>query len=342
MSLHFLGVSYRYARGGQGVQDIDLPVAQGELMAVIGPSGSGKSTLLRLVAGLLTEYQGRIALGDRDLADVPLHQRDIGVVFQSYALFPHMTVLDNVAYGLKMRGRSSTDRAAEATRMLALVGLAEYAKRPPRELSGGQQQRVALARALAFGPRALLLDEPLAALDANIRGHLRDQIRSLQRHFSATTLFVTHDQEEALALADRVAVLDQGRLLQVDTPQQLYRAPINATVARFVGLSTLLEGHVSAQDTVDTGFAQLRADTGARTIGSAVWLLIRPEHVVPDPPVTAINRLAGRLGAVRFLGAFSRYDFVPHGSTAAILGEAPVAAQSAIAFEPEQLRVMDC
>jgi putative spermidine/putrescine transport system ATP-binding protein len=341
MSLIFENVNFRYGAAGQGVQDINLEIATGELLAVIGPSGSGKSTLLRLVSGLLSGHSGRIRLGNKDLSGVPVHQRDIGMVFQSYALFPHLSVLDNVAYGLKMRGVPTAARHARAAELLATVGLADFAQRSPARLSGGQQQRVALARALAFGPQALLLDEPLAALDASIRGHLRDQIRELQQRFKATTLFVTHDQEEALTMADRIALLDGGRLVQVDTPQNLYQRPVNSTVARFVGLSTLLDATVRGAGEVDVGYAILRTDTAGRRPGQAVKVLIRPEHVQPHPEEAAVNRLPGRVSAQRYLGSLIRYDFLPQGATTPWLAEAASLPGHSISVGPEHLRLLD-
>ena len=341
MSLSIENLSFRYGPGGQGVQDISLQAQQGELLAVIGPSGSGKSTLLRIVAGLIAQDSGRVVLAGRDLTGVPPHRRDIGVVFQSYALFPHLSVRDNVAYGLKMRQVPPAERLATATRMLQTVGLAEFAERSPAKLSGGQQQRVALARALAFGPQALLLDEPLAALDAAIRGHLRDEVRQLQRQFGATTLLVTHDQEEALTMADRVAVLDGGRLLQFDTPQRLYEAPVDSRVARFVGHSTLLPATVRAPGEIDVGFAVLHADTGSRAAGAAVVAMLRPERLIADPPTDQPNRMVGQTTFSRYLGSVVRYDFTPHGASQALLGEAHAAPAAAVAVAPEHIRLLD-
>ena len=341
MSLKFDNVSFSYGAAGQGVQNIQLEIASGELLAIIGPSGSGKSTLLRLVSGLLTGHSGCIRLGDKDLSSVPVHQRDIGMVFQSYALFPHLNVLDNVAYGLKMRGVDKPQRHARAAELLAAVGLADFMLRSPSGLSGGQQQRVALARALAFGPKALLLDEPLAALDASIRGHLRDQIRELQQRFQATTLFVTHDQEEALTMADRIALLDGGRLVQVGTPRDLYEQPANSSVARFVGLSTVLDGRVLNAGEVDIGHAVLRTDTGSRLAGQAVKLLIRPEHINPQPDSDDVNRLPGRVTAQRYLGSLIRYDFTADGAFTPWLAEAAVLPSQFISVRPEHIRLLD-
>jgi putative spermidine/putrescine transport system ATP-binding protein len=341
MSLVLENVSYSYPGTTQGLHDISLNVRTGELVAVIGPSGSGKSTLLKLVSGLETGHSGRIALDGEDLSRKPVHQRHIGMVFQSYALFPHLNVLDNVAYGLRLRKVPAGERHRRAHELLDVVGLGDYARRAVAQLSGGQQQRVALARALAIDPRALLLDEPLSALDASVRGHLRDQIRAIQQRFNATTLLVTHDQEEALTMADRVAVMHDGRLLQIAAPRELYEHPANCAVAQFVGLSTVLSGTVCASDRVDLGFAELAAPTGARTPGTAVHVLIRPEHIQADPPPGRLNRLAGQIGAQRYLGALTRYDFEVPGARRPFLAESAWPAREAIGIAPTHVRLLD-
>ena len=341
MSLLFDNVSYNYPGSTHGLHDVSLDVRTGELVAVIGPSGSGKSTLLKLVAGLETGHTGRIVLGGDDMSRTPVHQRHIGMVFQSYALFPHLSVLDNVAYGLKLRKVDTAPRRQRAQELLDIVGLGDHAQRAVAQLSGGQQQRVALARALAIDPRALLLDEPLSALDASVRGHLRDQIRSIQQRFNATTLLVTHDQEEALVMADRVAMLKDGRLLQIATPREIYENPASRAVAEFVGLSTILPAKVGEHGRLDLGFAELAAPTGSRTAGSAVHVLVRPEHIQADPPAGSINRLAGRTGAQRYLGALTRYDFEVAGAGKPFLAESAAPAGEAIAIAPEHLRLLD-
>jgi putative spermidine/putrescine transport system ATP-binding protein len=341
MSLLLDNVSYNYPGSTHGLHDVSLDVRTGELVAVIGPSGSGKSTLLKLVSGLETGHTGRIALDGEDMSRTPVHQRHIGMVFQSYALFPHLSVLDNVGYGLKLRKVEAAKRRQRAQELLDVVGLGDYAQRAVAQLSGGQQQRVALARALAIDPRALLLDEPLSALDASVRGHLRDQIRSIQQRFNATTLLVTHDQEEALVMADRVAMLKDGRLLQIATPREIYENPASRAVAEFVGLSTILPAKVSAPGRLDLGFAELAAPTGRRSAGSAVQVLVRPEHIQPDPPADMINRLAGRTGAQRYLGALTRYDFEVAGASKPFLAESATPAAEAIAIAPEHLRLLD-
>jgi putative spermidine/putrescine transport system ATP-binding protein len=341
MSLLFDNVSYNYPGSTHGLHDVSLDVRTGELVAVIGPSGSGKSTLLKLVAGLETGHTGRIMLGGEDMSRTPVHQRHIGMVFQSYALFPHLSVLDNVAYGLKLRKVATAERRKRAQELLDIVGLGDFSQRAVAQLSGGQQQRVALARALAIDPRALLLDEPLSALDASVRGHLRDQIRSIQQRFNATTLLVTHDQEEALVMADRVAMLKDGRLLQIATPREIYENPASRAVAEFVGLSTILPAKVASPGRLDLGFAEVFADTGHRPFGTALHVLVRPEHIRADPAPDAVNRLAGRTGAQRYLGALTRYDFEVPGAGKPFLAESAAPAAEAIAIAPEHLRLLD-
>ena len=341
MSLVLEHVGFAYAKSGQGVHDVTMEVERGELVAVIGPSGSGKSTLLKLVSGLEQGHTGRILLDGVDLSPQPVHLRRMGMVFQNYALFPHLSVQDNVAYGLKLRGVDLSARRKRASELLELVGLEGLQSRAVQQLSGGQQQRVALARALAIEPQALLLDEPLSALDASIRGHLRDQIRELQQRFGITTLLVTHDQNEALSMADRVAVLTDGCLLQMATPEELYDRPNCTLVAGFVGLSTIWAAHVVAPGWIDTGFAKLAADTAGRSIGAAVHLLVRPEQVVLDPPPGTPNRLVGRAGTRRFQGALSRYDFHIPEAVTPVLTESRLVATHAIALPPEQIRLLD-
>ncbi|WP_426244051.1 ABC transporter ATP-binding protein [Nocardioides sp. LHG3406-4] len=229
----------------RALDGLTLHLEPGELVALLGPSGCGKTTALRILAGLDRPTSGTVSVGGNDLTRVPANKRDMGMVFQAYSLFPHMTVRDNVAFGLKLRGRPSADRRGRADDMLELVGLSQHADRYARQLSGGQQQRVALARALAIEPSVLLLDEPLSALDAKVRAQLRDEIRRVQLEVGTTTLFVTHDQEEALAVADRVGVMNAGRLDQIDAPAELYAHPATRFVAEFVGLNNLMNAEVS-------------------------------------------------------------------------------------------------
>jgi putative spermidine/putrescine transport system ATP-binding protein len=224
---------------------VDLDIAPGEFVSLLGPSGCGKTTALRVLAGLERATGGRVLLGGQDVSGVPTNRRDIGMVFQAYSLFPHLRVRDNTAFGLRRRGVGRNEAARRADDALDLVGLAALADRFPHQLSGGQQQRVALARALVTEPRVLLLDEPLSALDAKVRVQLRDEIRRIQLRLGITTVFVTHDQEEALAVSDRIAVMDAGRIAQIGTPEDLYLRPATPGVAAFVGVSSVVPGIVS-------------------------------------------------------------------------------------------------
>jgi putative spermidine/putrescine transport system ATP-binding protein len=341
MSLVLKNVSYRYPGTNQGLSDVNIDIQTGELVAVIGPSGSGKSTLLKLVSGLESGNDGSILLDGDDLSKKPVHMRNIGMVFQNYSLFPHLTVAENVAYGLKLRKVSKDKRIERAQELLELVGLSEFSTKSVSKLSGGQQQRVAVARALAINPKALLLDEPLAALDAGIRGFLRDQIRMLQKRFNATTLMVTHDQEEALTMADRVAVMKDGRLLQLATPHEIYQRPATSAVAEFVGLSTIFSGTVVDEQTVDLGFAAVNTPTEGRASGKSIFMMIRPEHVVGDPPIGTPNTFFGKVGTQRYLGSVVRYDFMIEGASKAVLAEARTVAADSISFPPEHIRLLD-
>ena len=230
------------------VNDINLTIQEGELFTLLGPSGCGKTTLLRSIAGFYTPDEGKVCFDDQVVNDMPPNERGIGMVFQNFALWPHMTVYDNVAYGLKLRGTASGELAARVAAVFDKVKLAEFGRRYPGQLSGGQQQRVALARALVLNPKILLLDEPLSNLDAKVRVQVRQEIRKLQKELGITTMYVTHDQEEALTLSDRIAVLNQGRVVQVGAPKALYERPDNRFVADFIGINNLIDGVVQSVD----------------------------------------------------------------------------------------------
>ncbi|TDP90758.1 putative spermidine/putrescine transport system ATP-binding protein [Leucobacter luti] len=261
---------------------VDLELSPGELICLLGPSGCGKTTALRCIAGLEAVSAGRVLIGGAEVTNVPVNRRDIGMVFQQYSLFPHLTVAKNVEFGLDMRRVQKLERRTRVGEMLEIVGLAHLAERFPHELSGGQQQRVALARALVTRPRALLLDEPLSALDAKVRVRLREQIRAIQTELGMTTVFVTHDQEEALAISDRVAVMEGGRIAQLGTPEELYRRPISSFVADFVGLSNRVDGDLVG-DRVrvrGTELPLLAVPSGTTGVtGARVTAYVRPEHV---------------------------------------------------------------
>ncbi|WP_179466804.1 ABC transporter ATP-binding protein [Mycolicibacterium vinylchloridicum] len=285
----------------RALDGLTLHLQPGEMVALLGPSGCGKTTALRILAGLDDPTSGRVAVGGNDITDVPPNKRDMGMVFQAYSLFPHLTVLDNVAFGLKIRGKSKAGRTALAADMLDLVGLSAHKQKYASQLSGGQQQRVALARALAIAPRVLLLDEPLSALDAKVRAQLRDEIRRVQLEVGTTTLFVTHDQEEALAVADRVGVMNQGRLEQIAAPADVYAHPATPFVAEFVGLNNKVAAQVAGGRAALQGIGtSLPTASGSIATGAGV-ALVRPEsvRVTADPDGTA------GVVSVSFLGAIS-------------------------------------
>ena len=285
----------------RALDGLTLDLSPGELVVLLGPSGCGKTTALRILAGLDVATSGTVMVGGRDITHVPANKRDMGMVFQAYSLFPHLTVEENVAFGLKLRGVDRAARAKRAGEMLELVGLSTQGDRYAHQLSGGQQQRVALARALAIEPAVLLLDEPLSALDAKVRVQLRDEIRRVQLEVGTTTLFVTHDQEEALAVADRVGVMYQGRLEQVAPPTELYARPATPFVAEFVGLSNRMRADVSGGTARVLG-ATMPLLEGSVEQGSG-HALVRPESL----GVTAVEGDANaRVVSVAFLGPISR------------------------------------
>jgi ABC-type Fe3+/spermidine/putrescine transport system ATPase subunit len=335
------------------LDDLTLDVEPGELLAVLGPSGSGKTTLLRLIAGHERPLGGRVLLDGRPVERLPAHRRDVGMVYQSYALFPHLDVLGNVEFGLRMRGVPRAERIRRAERAIALTRLDGLERRLPRQLSGGQQQRIALARALVIEPTVLLLDEPLAALDRKLRLDLRSELRQLQRELNVTTVYVTHDQEEALALADRLAILDRGRLQQHGTPRDLYERPASAFVADFVGLANLfavvvergadgqLVGRLDAQRIALPAWTE--AVPGARLL-----LAVRPEHVrLHDQPVE--GALAATLVRNTYLGAWSQLETALDDGTALVAtrpndGRAEAALTAGervwIGWSPERVQVL--
>jgi putative spermidine/putrescine transport system ATP-binding protein len=286
----------------RALDSFTLSIAAGEFVALLGPSGCGKTTALRVLAGFEQLDSGRVLVAGQDVSHVNAQKRDMGMVFQSYSLFPNMSALNNVAYGLRIRHQRSSERKRKAGELLDLVGLGDQASKYPHQMSGGQQQRVALARALAIEPRVLLLDEPLSALDAKVRAELRDEIRSLQQRLAITTVFVTHDQEEALSMADRVCVMSKGRNEQTATPAVLYARPATAFVAEFVGISTRVPVERTGNEVVIFGQAcQVRGKEDPAGLGS-IDALLRPEDVTIDVDPEAKEFVTHK----SFLGATTR------------------------------------
>jgi putative spermidine/putrescine transport system ATP-binding protein len=276
VSVRQVGKSYN---GREVLARLDLDMADGELICLLGPSGCGKTTLLRIIAGFIKPDSGTVTIAGQDVTGLPPSARRMGMVFQAYSLFPNMSALDNVRFGPRVAGVAKDEQVSRAKRLLELVGLGEHMLKYPHQMSGGQQQRVALARALAVQPQVLLLDEPLSALDAKVRTQLRDEIRRIQRETKITTVLVTHDQEEALSISDRVAVMNAGRLLQVDTPATIYREPADAFVARFIGAAAVLPGVAEAGAVRVAHMAFPAHAANAHAAGQAVELFLRPEHV---------------------------------------------------------------
>lgn len=288
--------------------DISLNIVPGELLTLLGPSGCGKTTLLNLIAGYFEPDSGEILIDGKPVTHLPNYARDIGMVFQNYALFPHMNVHRNIGYGLRMRGRPKVEIAERVAAALELVELQGLGERRPRQLSGGQQQRVALARALIIDPKVLLLDEPLSALDKNLRGTMQMELRQLQRRLGVTTVFVTHDQSEALSLSDRIAVMSEGRIRQIDTPQDIYRQPADRFVASFVGDGSILRGRITAKHgqilTVEIGQKRLMGDAAHwpdAAIGDAADIFLRPEDFRLAAPGDAIA-ISGKIAMLVFQG----------------------------------------
>ncbi len=285
------------------LEDVSFDIARGEFVCFLGPSGCGKTTLLRCIAGLELQSEGSIVQGGADISWLPPSKRDFGIVFQSYALFPNLSVVENVGFGLVSAGQPRSAIAARVAELLALVGLGGQETKFPAQLSGGQQQRVALARALAPSPGLLLLDEPLSALDAKVRARLRREIREVQTRLGVTTIMVTHDQEEAQTMADRIVVMNEGRVEQVGTPAQVYDEPATPFVADFIGVMNFLEASVEGPDTVRVGAHAIAADTRAWARGSAVRCAIRPEDISIAEPG---NGLPATVTETESLGAFVR------------------------------------
>jgi spermidine/putrescine ABC transporter ATP-binding subunit len=293
---------------------VTMTFRDGEFFGLLGPSGSGKTTLLRAIAGFVTLDRGQVLIDGQDVGGVPVHARNIGMVFQNYALFPHMSVAENVAFGLEVRGRRREEVAQRVKEALAMVRLGGLELRKPKQLSGGQQQRVALARALVTRPKVLLLDEPLGALDKHLRQEMQVELRRIQRQVGITTIFVTHDQEEALTLSDRIAIFDSGRIIQEGAPMAVYERPVTRFAAGFLGEANFLQGRVTAMEA--GGVARVALDTGGEAscqlssgqVGQTVLLALRPEKITLTTGGQAgVNALSGKVLDVVFSGNSTTY-----------------------------------
>ena len=332
------------------VHDFNLDIDKGSLVSLLGPSGCGKTTTLRMIAGFDQLDYGTIQLDGNDITTVPPNRRDIGMVFQAYALFPNMTVRENIAFGLKMKKTPKREIDKKVNNVLEMVRLQDTAKRFPHQLSGGQQQRIALGRALAVQPRVLLLDEPLSALDAEVRVVLRGEIRRIQSELAITTVYVTHDQEEALSISDKVVVMNKGDIEQVGTPEEIYRAPKTRFVATFIGTANQFFGKVSGKDTVVCNNAKLLVDgLEGFNNGQQVVVLVRPEtiQVQPDQPVTGNwNVIPGVIETITFHGAITRLGVNTHSQRVAaditVANIKPVSLNQKIwlLFPPDVCQVM--
>jgi putrescine transport system ATP-binding protein len=292
------------------VDALTLEILRGEFFALLGPSGCGKTTLLRMLAGFETPNEGRILLDGEDIVAMPPHRRPVNMMFQNYALFPHLTVEGNIAFGLRQENVSRADIAERVTEMLTLTRLQGFGDRRIDQLSGGQRQRVALARSLIKRPRVLLLDEPLAALDKKLRAETQFELMELQRKLGTTFVIVTHDQEEAMIVADRIAVMNRGRLMQIAPPSEIYERPNSRWVADFIGEVTLIEGRMADAVTIGTTLGQLRvADAGAVEAKEAAWLALRPEKIImsAERPNGDFNAVAGTVFEIGYRGDMSIY-----------------------------------
>ena len=294
------------------VSNANLSIESGEFFTLLGPSGCGKTTLLRAIAGFYRQSEGTIMLGDQRVDDVPAHSRDTGMVFQNYAVFPHLSVWDNVAYGLKSRGITGEQASSRIREALEMVDLVGYEKRMPKQLSGGQQQRVVIARAVVIRPRVLLMDEPLANLDAKLRIRLRNDLKKLQRNLGITTIYVTHDQDEALSLSDRMAVMSGGKVLQVGTPEEVYTTPATLSVAEFIGEGNFLRGTARRRGdelvvTMASG-AELVSTGPGSTLEGPVWIGFRPQDGNLRPTGSQVNGFTGTLVSKTYLGSYTRLE----------------------------------
>jgi spermidine/putrescine transport system ATP-binding protein len=349
-------VGKRYA-GVDAVRDVNIDVAEGEFFSLLGPSGCGKTTTLRMIAGFVTPDTGRIVLEGRDMTSVPPNRRPVNMVFQQYALFPHMSVYDNVAFGLSVKHVPRREHRERVNDLLGVVSLAGFERRRPRELSGGQQQRVALARALVNRPAALLLDEPLGALDVKLRKHMQLELKRIQHELGTTFVYVTHDQEEALAMSDRIAVMNGGRVEQIGSPRQIYERPETPFVADFIGSLNALELTV---DELVGGYALSRVGDDQRVVvpvgsdtrvGETVRVAVRPEQVQIDPADSAGgeggSRLDGKVAEIVYLGMYTQFHVdtragrvVSHRLADEVLSRLEIGSRVTLAWAPEHASLL--
>jgi putrescine transport system ATP-binding protein len=322
------------------IEALSLDIAHDEFFALLGPSGCGKTTLLRMLAGFETPSGGRIYLDGEDIVAVQPHRRPVNMMFQSYALFPHLTVEGNIGFGLRQESATRAEIAERVGEMLALVRLQGYGGRRIDQLSGGQRQRVALARSLVKRPRVLLLDEPLAALDKKLRAETQFELMELQRKLGTTFVIVTHDQEEAMIVADRIAVMDQGRLMQVAPPAEIYERPNSRWVADFIGEVTTIEGRVSGNGIIDGAVGQMRiVDSGAAKAGATVWLALRPEKIAmsSERPAGGLNVVSGTVSEIGYRGDMSIYKVRLADRSLMKVARANVSARGKDSFGPGDL-----
>lgn len=319
IDVRLASVSKSYSAELKAVDTIDLEVEHGSLITLVGPSGCGKTTTLKMISGFETVTSGDIFVGEQRINDVPAHRRDVTTVFQNYALFPHMRVYQNVAYGLKRRRLARNEIQKRVGHMLEVVGLTDFAERYPSELSGGQQQRVALARSLVLQPKVILLDEPLSNLDAKLRKRMEVEVRQILHENNVTAIHVTHDQEEALTMSDQVAVMNHGRIEQIGTPTEVYRRPVNRWVAQFIGISNLLEIRKAQNDSagwvrgvVAGGYGVTSQAPADVRVDQPLWLMIRPEALrarVDEPPASSnVNYVHGQVHTTLYLGRAARLE----------------------------------
>jgi iron(III) transport system ATP-binding protein len=337
----------------KALAEVNLFIEEGEFFTLLGPSGCGKTTLLRTIAGFHRQDRGEVWLGEERIDGLPAYKRDTGMVFQNYAVFPHMTVFENVAYGLRVRKLAKAEIARRVASSLRTVHLEGYEKRTPDQLSGGQQQRVGLARAMAIEPRVLLFDEPLSNLDAKLRVEMRDEIRAIQKQLGITSVYVTHDQEEALVISDRIAVVSAGRVQQVGSPWSVYKDPVNLFVATFVGKANLFEAELgeaagSGLRKARSGDLELLVHDPGKASGATVKLAFRPEDAVEGGLGDDVNRIEGTVASASFLGAVASVEMDCRGSRIVVerhrprSGDLPpVGTPVAFALPPEAILLFD-